>query len=274
MKKPKLMIADIDGTLMPKGENISPFTREILSRLHKAGIWVCIASGRPLEEVKMSLNTYRLDFVPEFIVGMNGGEIEDTLDGTVDVLHLMEPETIKAVVTAMKDQPCNITQYRENKKLYAVEYDELVEYSSQRAGKTPHIVKKLSEFWEKPNAKLMFRSDDPAVTDAVEAYANTLQIPGVRFFKTQPFLLEVCDEHVHKGAALEWICRKYGIDLQDVLACGDAANDNEMIEMAGTGLVLKGCLPSTLAIADEVTDETCENDGLPKWIDKHLGKYL
>mgnify|MGYP004446993517 FL=1 len=274
MNKPKLMIADIDGTLMPKGEGISPLTKEMLSKMHDAGIWFCIASGRPLEEVKMSLESYALDFIPEFIVGMNGAEIEDTMDQSSDVLYLMEPETIQTIVQAMKDQPCNITQYREQKMLYAQYYDELVEYSSQRAGKTPHIVKSVAEFYEHPNAKLMFRTEENRVCDVLEAYAKGLNIEGVRFFKTQTNLLEACDERVHKGAALEWICSKYGIDFQDVLACGDASNDNEMIEMAGTGLVLKGGLPDTLALADAITDDTCENDGLPKWIHRHLGQYL
>ena len=45
----KAFVADIDGTLTEKGENLQPHTREALIRLHDMGLEIGLATGRPLD---------------------------------------------------------------------------------------------------------------------------------------------------------------------------------------------------------------------------------
>lgn len=269
MKTPKLIIADIDDTLVHKGVEMSPLTRETLNKAHDAGIWFCIASGRPLDEVQKSVESYKLGFEPDFVVGMNGGEIQDNISQNTFSQYLLEPEMLEKLVRMMDKQDCNIDMYKDG-KLYAKVDDDMVAASSRRAGKEIYIVNDLSEFWDAPNGKIMFRTWTNEKCDELEDWCKSQNIPGVRFFKTQPNLLEVCDARVHKGAALETICKAHGISYDEVIAFGDASNDNEMLELAGTGVCLANGLPDTKAIADEITRETCEHDGLPLWLIEHV----
>ena len=44
----KLVIADVDFTLVDSKKEIQPLTRRMLNKLHEEGILLGIASGRPL----------------------------------------------------------------------------------------------------------------------------------------------------------------------------------------------------------------------------------
>ena len=49
-KNIQAFVADIDGTLVAKGEKLLDRTRNALERLHQEGVLVGIATGRPLDQ--------------------------------------------------------------------------------------------------------------------------------------------------------------------------------------------------------------------------------
>ena len=75
----------------------------------------------------------------------------------------------------------------------------------------------------------------------VEEYVNKHPSKYYRAFKTQTTMLEFADKRVDKAVALKAFCKSNKIDLKDVMAFGDASNDNGMIEIAGVGVALKKC---------------------------------
>ncbi|MBF0846599.1 HAD-IIB family hydrolase, partial [Streptococcus danieliae] len=55
---------------------------------------------------------------------------------------------------------------------------------------------------------------------------------------SKPFFIEVNDKGISKGAALEFLCKKLGIDRSEMIALGDGLNDLSMIEFAGLGVAM------------------------------------
>ena len=75
----KVLVADIDRTLRDGHPDIGPKTKEALQELHRRGVLLGIASGRPLWQGLLGhAEEWDLGFQFDFLIGLNGGEILDT----------------------------------------------------------------------------------------------------------------------------------------------------------------------------------------------------
>lgn len=67
--QPYLICLDLDGTLLTDDKEISPYTKEILTELQKAGHHIMIATGRPYRASQIYYHELNLE-TP--IVNFNG----------------------------------------------------------------------------------------------------------------------------------------------------------------------------------------------------------
>lgn len=266
---PQLLAADVDGTILEKFTNISEKTRSVLEQCHEAGISFAVASGRPVDEVQEAVRNFDLNFVPDYVIGMNGGEIYCEKDGTLIRQYPLTADQLKTLVEAFQDDNCNIMLYK-NGMLYCKKRDQLMELSVKRSHKPEYVVRQLCELYDADNPKVMFRTDTAQEADQILEKGRALNLEGISFFKTQPNLVEACDSRVNKGQAIAFLADKYGYDMERILAFGDASNDNEMLSMAGLSVCLLDGLPDTKACARWITEYPCREDGMARWIEKYI----
>lgn len=263
MENPELVLADIDGTLVEDAtRTMTPFVRRVLQHLHKKGVLFGIASGRPCDELPNTIAQYEMGFEPDFIVGMNGGEVLDTSTGEVSVFGQLQPDRIKTIIEMMQPyDKVNPVIYREH-LLVCRFYDDLIRTSEEHAHKKSIVVKSDDEYWTEPTGKIMFRTQTPEECEEIEAFAKAHIDSSLAAFRTQPTLLEVQDINMNKGVALMEISRRTGIDRSRIVAYGDASNDNEMLKAAGLGVCMINGLPDTKASADVITEKDNDHDGM------------
>ena len=73
------IIADIDGTLVNKGESIMPITKAALEVLHQKGILLGLSTGRKINSSMFQrAKNWGLSFDFDIIIGMNGGQLWDS----------------------------------------------------------------------------------------------------------------------------------------------------------------------------------------------------
>ena len=104
-----------------------------------------------------------------------------------------------------------------------------------------------------------------------QAWANLPQELADRFsiVRSEDFYLEFMHKSVSKGNALKRLCAELDLTASEVLALGNAQNDNSMIEFAGTGVAMGNSVSKTLAIADDVTADN-NHDGVAAAIEKYV----
>lgn len=85
-----------------------------------------------------------------------------------------------------------------------------------------------------------------------------------------PGYSEIAIKGCGKAAGMEFVARHYGIDRNHCIACGDSANDVEMLEAAGISVAMGNALDEVKEIADYVTDSV-ENDGLARIFEQFFG---
>lgn len=268
--KIKLLIADIDGTLVNTKKEMMPLTKKMLKILHDKGILLGIASGRPCgEHLAGRAKGWGFDFQFDVLIGMNGGQLYDVKNNDYHEYYLLKKEYIKEIIDFMDPTNINCYVYRGDTTLVRW-YDKRMQASSVRNLEPMVIANCDEELWEKDNAKLLFRcknADEAALGIKV---ASQHPSPNYQFFKTSPLMIEFQDSRVNKGLALSKFCELNNINLSEVVAIGDAQNDDPMLKIAGMGIAMKNAGESTLAIADAITEYDNDHDGVGHFIQKNI----
>lgn len=84
-------------------------------------------------------------------------------------------------------------------------------------------------------------------------------------------VLEVVRQGISKAVGVDTIAKYYGISAANVIAFGDEQNDMEMLDYAGTGVMMSNGNPALEAVADERTERTNDEDGLAHYLIERFG---
>ena len=82
-----------------------------------------------------------------------------------------------------------------------------------------------------------------------------------------PHLVEIGNRTAGKASALAWLSRFLAIPQEEILACGNAENDRDMILYAGIGVAVGNSPESLQAAADLVTEDN-DHDGVAAVIEQ------
>lgn len=269
MKK-KLVVCDIDNTLIVKHQTLTARAKAVIDQIRKQGVYFGIASGRSMVEVNRMIHTWGFEDL-DLLIGLNGSVLWDGITKQQQEYFIMKKETIKKVITLMSQFPTtNILMYRDN-QLLCTEDDEMVHLSVASSKMEVVKVKSVAEFYEEDRAKIMFRVEEETMPE-IEAYFAQHQSEEYRAFKTQSTLVEFSDSRVSKAYTLKKFCETHRIAMEEVIAFGDTSNDNDLLLASGWGVCMLNGSEDTKAIADEITEKTCEDDGWAAYMEEHFLK--
>lgn len=269
----KLILLDIDGTIVDSQWNMLPYTKQVLSRIHDKGILLGIASGRPCDDIAFHIKKWDLPFEFDVYVGLNGCEIKNDRTGQYSLSHELSCADLKRSIELMNANfDCIPFLYR-GSEIHALEVDEVIGSSARKSGKTPKKVT-LEEMCASPCVKVMFRTKNKEEVQKMEQYLAHTQTPGLNWFKTQDTLMEVSQPGVSKAIALPVLCDQLHIKKEEIMACGDTTNDNEMLKEAGIGICLANGTDDTKALADQITQLDNDHDGLAHHFVEHYPQFF
>lgn len=270
IKELKLIVADIDGTLVNESRSMMPLTRKVLNDLHQRNVLFGIASGRPIgDHMRERPRHWNLDFYPDFIIGMNGGQLEDSHTGKYEEYYKLQPEVLKEIIELMSPFDVNPFIYLgENQLLY--KEDERSRESQARNKVNVYLANDISDFWQKDSSNILFRLGSDSMMPAIEKHIADHPSDKYIGYKTQSWLVEFNDPRVNKGIALKAYCKERNIPLDSVMAFGDTSNDNALLETAGWSVCLKNGTDDTKAVADAITEYDYNEDGVGRYLLDHI----
>lgn len=274
IKNVKMIIADIDGTLVKKGEKeMMPLTWKMLTRIHDEGILFGIASGRPVDDkMRARKDEWQLPFDFDIMIGMNGGQLWDRFHEDIEEYYMLEPDTMHEILDLMRPFHLIASIY-EGDHMVATALDRLqVESIERNQMKFINTEGDEDRLCIRPVNKILFRYD--AREQEMMEYIHAHPSEKYQAVITYPGLVEFQDPRVSKGNALLACAERLQIPVSSILAFGDLDNDNEMLAAAGWGVALKNGGEETKRIADEITAYDVENDGVGHYLEDHLSQLL
>ncbi len=82
--------------------------------------------------------------------------------------------------------------------------------------------------------------------------------------------LEIVAAGIQKAMGVEEIANYYKISRENIIAFGDEANDYEMIQYAGLGVVMKNGVDGLKEVSDDITSYTNHEHGLAKYLTEYF----
>jgi Cof subfamily protein (haloacid dehalogenase superfamily) len=253
MNRIKMIITDLDGTLLHSDKSISDYTRNILSRCREKGIIITVATARDW----LSAEYYINEVNPDYEITTDGAlihsgsrliyecglDIDKTNNIVSDLKSICSDSGI--IVAAMHNVYWNIQKAGAN-DLYKTVYND---YS----GPLEEVAYKIA---------VTLPSKDIAENIAARHDCK------LRWYRDGLWC-----SFVHKDSdklqAIHALCRHTGIDIGDVAAFGDDLSDIEMLKACGRGIAVSNALQGVREIADEITGSNNE-DGVARYIEERI----
>ncbi len=250
----KIVVLDLDGTLLRKDKTVSQYTIDILLKFKEKNNKILFATARPPRDA------YK--YVPEIlrnnpIICYNGACI---FDGK-QILYkkqMTKQDTLEIMKIAQK--------FRYNQ--ISIEIDDTL-YSNfdtiEFFGNSPNQVVDLEEMEFEKAYKVIICSKIPIKQELLEILPTTCK--GI--ITDDGTLCQIMNCESSKWMSIKSIIEKIGVKTENVIAFGDDYNDFDMIKNAGIGVAMGNAEESIKKIASIVTD-TNNNDGVAKYIEKNV----
>jgi len=231
--KYKMLVLDLDDTLLRDDYSISQRTKELLIQAQQAGVKVVLASGRPtpaMEQYALELQLAKYD---SFLISFNGAVVTSVRDKDI----LFESSLTRTEVHSLHDfsveNNVHILTYSE-KGIISDTESEYIDIEVQLTG-IPHY--KVPCFKSEVNSSAVkcILLEHPDYLKLVEKKLKA-ERTDLSVSLSKPFFLEVMPHGIDKASSIDFLAKKLGIKQSEVIAVGNAANDLSMIEYAGMGI--------------------------------------
>ncbi|KAJ3007395.1 UNVERIFIED_CONTAM: hypothetical protein HDU68_003541 [Siphonaria sp. JEL0065] len=307
-KLPRLIVSDLDGTLLNQNHAISRRSIEALLYAQQKGIQFMVATGRPPRSVH---DLFSGQITPNAVLCSNGALSFDPKARVVSNLTFVDHQKSLAMV---RDLAANIASSpvvssngippseragfscevvyvegvtAEGEPIYSNDTYfvcdriwQLEQLHLVPGEFTP--VDGMLEFLESlqhPNStrrggivKLLALDRARTASEVYESLSTNIH-ESLSIVYSTPHFLEIAAMGMHKAVGLEKYCKANGIHVDDVVAFGDFLNDIEMLEFAGLGLCMGNGHEDVKKVADRVIGTNVE-DGVAReiesWFDLNI----
>ena len=259
----KMVATDIDGTIANWDGEFSPAVRNCLKILSNIGIKVVLVTGRMHSSAIHVAKDLELT-TP--IISYQGGLVKD-LDGKTLYQQNLNSDYAKEIIKWAEENNIHINLYIDD-KLYVNKDDEIIKKYVD--GKYIDYTVCSFDDLEIANVNKILAidySDAQKVTGWVEELQA--KYPDLYIVKSTPYFCEIGSGLAKKSLGVEFLCKLWNIQTNEVLTIGDQNNDIDLIKSGGVGVAMGNATDELKHCADYITD-TVDNDGFVKAIEKFV----
>jgi Cof subfamily protein (haloacid dehalogenase superfamily) len=258
----RLLVADVDGTLVTRDKVLTARACEAAARLRAAGVALAVTSGRPPRGMSMLVG--RLGLTTP-IAAFNGGMFVHPDLTTVIEQHTLPPAVAREVADTLRAAGLDVWVYRG------------ADWIIRDAG-APHVAREQSTVQFAPTVvgdvygaldgavKIVGVSDDVALVARAEAELRARVGAHVSAARSEPYYVDVTHPLANKGMVVRFEAQALHVALDEVAAIGDMPTDVLMFGLAGTSIAMGNATSDVQRTARHVTTSN-EDDGFARAVD-------
>jgi Cof subfamily protein (haloacid dehalogenase superfamily) len=259
----KLIVSDLDGTLLSEEKQLPTDFWEVESQLVKNGILFCVASGRQFYNMEALFEPikHRTLFVSE-----NGTYV--SYKGELLYLNVLQKKDIATFIEiGRKITGANI--------ILCGKHAAYVESSE------PDFIAQASLYYERlEKVERLDTVDDQimkvTICDFISPETNSFPFfeqysTSFKVVVSGKIWLDITNKNADKGAAIEMIQEKMNITSEHTMVFGDYLNDLEMMASARYSYAMRNAHPEIIRAAKFVTLQSNNENGVTKTIKKYFG---
>lgn len=248
-KKPKLILCDIDGTLIDRTQAVTPAFEELKTLIREHNLCFSLASARSLELQQMYIDA--LEIKNPVLINNGAGA---RVNGQVMWDEFLPPLCVKeAVLEANRRDMAIFLCWGDKETVYR--HNAYIQREIDLYNRYNHFYIPLESEW--PDLKLeRVMITDPEKVGRVdeilpylEPYADQIEI-----VRNDARHLDVMQKGITKGGAIRRLAGELGIEMEEIMAIGDGINDIEMLSMVGTGVAVGNACEELKQVADYICE--------------------
>ncbi|MGL5246234.1 MAG: HAD family hydrolase [Mycoplasmoidaceae bacterium] len=281
----KLIIADLDGTLLNNKSELTEKTIKVIKKINELGHIFCISTGRPLRSAIKFYNQLGLNTI---ISTLNGGVLSNPSDKNFnDLFFTFHKDVLKRILFDKTVQ--DLTNYIVVESLnstYLISKKEDLKINQKFLNKF-HIDKKtlihtsdsdslfIEEKIIQPVSVLISTTKEniDKISFSIKTILNTFVIrvwDDVGDKKNEKVIIELNTLFSTKGTSMKYLSSFYGRQLNRIYAFGDGENDLEMLKSSENAFAMKNAAASVKLISYKITGKSNDNDGVALQLMKEL----
>lgn len=248
----RLIVSDIDGTLIGKDQVILNGFEDLAELIQKHHLQFTLASGRTPSMMAEFIERLHID-LPTIVCNGSAGYYE----GKYIWDDVLNPEKIRKVIEFADSMGMAVIisdGYYEK----AYRLNPYIQQQIETFGKWDKIYcpEGDSEWAEVKIQKLLIIDpENPGRIDTVIDKVDMEQ-DAVNIVRYDDRGIEIMPVNSSKGNGLKRLAKFLGIELEDILAVGDNLNDIDMLEAAGTGVAVHNAAEELKSHANYI----CQDD--------------
>lgn len=257
----RLLVSDVDGTLVDKDKRLTPDTADAVRRLREAGCGFTIISARPRSGMMPIADTLGLDGV---LAAFNGGLVFRR-DGRVEEHHVIDSAVARGVFEIVGGAAVDRWVFADDRWHASTDQGIHVEHERIASNQDPVIREAFDDLLDRAD-KITFVSDDAALLKDLHERCAGRFATRATIAQSQTYYLDVTALEANKGAGIVALAAAAGVDLAETAAIGDQNNDLPMLERAAFAIAMGNAPGNVQAAADAVTAAN-DADGVARAID-------
>ena len=265
--KYKLLVLDVDGTLLNDEREISKRTLAALLKVQQMGVRIVLASGRPTYGLMPLAKVLELGNYGGFVLSYNGCQIIKAQNGEILFERRINPEMLPYLEKKARKNGFAIFTYHDDTLITDSPDNEYIKNEALLNNLKIIREDEFSTAIDFAPCKCMLVSDKEKALIGLEQHWEKRLAGTLDAFRSEPYFLEVVPCGVNKANTLGALLEHLGVTREEVIAVGDGVCDVTMLQLAGMGVAMGHSQDSVKVCADYVTASN-EEDGVALAVEK------
>lgn len=262
----KMIVVDLDGTLLNENKQVSENSIRYLKRLKEEGYIITIATGRVFTSILSVTNNA---VFANYIITDTGASCYDNQQKRFLFENFLSEDVVKKSLSFFSDECVSLDICVPNK---------YYKYSSTMIENNPCVeIIKDKEFLLKKCQKVTHISFVMKNNKSIiELYPKLrkefpdLEIIIMQDSDKKKKWIEITPPGCTKYNAIHKLASDLQIQNEDIIAFGDSLNDIEMLKKCGTGIAMQNALIEVKEVADGITKYPNTKDGIIRFLEEYL----
>jgi Cof subfamily protein (haloacid dehalogenase superfamily) len=260
----RLVVSDVDGTLVTSDKRLTPASVAAIEALRKRGIQFTITSSRPSFGLRALIAPLQL----ELPIGPFNGSALINPDMSVVEQHVIPEAAARQSLALLARNGIDAWIFTCNEWIIHRDDGRYVAHERKTIQTDPRLVTDDAPYLDKA-CKIVGVSKDFALLARCEAELQTELGAKAHAVRSQNYYLDVTPPGVNKGTFVATMGTRLGIPLSQIATIGDMQNDVPMFQTSGLSFAMGNASDAVKTHATHVT-ATNETDGFAKAMEQLL----
>lgn len=255
----RLVVTDLDSTLLRHDKTISEYTKSAFSQLRERNILIAFATSRSAR----ASERFRALISPDINI-TDGGAIV-TMGRKTLFRAAIDIDTATSILRDLKahEEVLQITADSEE------HYFDSRPVDTSWSGWIDYADSIITDFSDPLPVADVFKIS-PKVENAEAVHAIVSHYPAVDVMRfTGEDWYQIKSRKAGKHYAVLEVCKQLGIPMAEVVAFGDDTNDIEMLRVCGMGVAVANAISEAKSVANFVCGSN-EEDGVARWLEENV----